>query len=180
MEIVRNNVTLQLNRAAVGVEHSQADSSNKQEVERKALHESKQAIEDGQDFVSVSISQAGMQIMKNREQSDLDQLASEEEIEEMKKKMEGLSSQLINGNFSMEDRIRFQTEIKYLSDELVRVNGGGVSFTKADNSDIAKRIQSLTRDISNAAVYHRPVSAFYVVRKQQSAAYTRNKLDIAI
>ena len=34
--------------------------------------------------------------------------------------------------------------------------------------------------ISNAAVYHRPVSAFYVVRKQQSAAYTRNKLDIAI
>ena len=55
MEIVRNNVTLQLNRAAVGVEHSQADSSNKQEVERKALHESKQAIEDGQDFVSVSI-----------------------------------------------------------------------------------------------------------------------------
>lgn len=180
MEIVNNSVSLQLNKAAVGVEQSHADGSNKQEMGKKALQEIKQVQSEGQDFVSVSISQVGMQIMKSREQIDSNELASEEEVEEMKKKMEGLSSQLINGTFSMEDRIRFQTEIKFLSDELVRINGGGISFTKADNADISKRIQNLTKVISQAAVYHKPVSAFYVVRKQQSAAYARNKLDIAI
>ena len=105
---------------------------------------------------------------------------TESEIEEMMKKMEGLSSQVINGNFSMQDRLNFQGEIKKLTTELNRMNGDGISFTKFDNTQLSQRISDLTRTISEAAVYHRTATALFMVKNQQKAGMVRTRLDIAI
>jgi len=102
------------------------------------------------------------------------------EIEEMMKKMEGLSSQVINGNFSMTDRLNFQREIKELTLELSRAGGNGISFTKNDNVQLSQKMNDLTRMINEAAVYHRNASAVFMVKNRQTAGMQRTFLDIAI
>ena len=107
-------------------------------------------------------------------------MASATEIEEMMKKMEGLSSQVINGNFSMTDRLNFQREIKELTLELSRAGGNGISFTKNDNVQLSQKMNDLTRMINEAAVYHRSASAVFMVKNRQTAGMQRTFLDIAI
>ena len=100
--------------------------------------------------------------------------------EEMMKKMEGLSSQVINGNFSMTDRLNFQREIKELTLELSRAGGNGISFTKNDNVQLSQKMNDLTRMINEAAVYHRSASAVFMVKNRQTTGMQRTFLDIAI
>ena len=98
----------------------------------------------------------------------------------MMKKMDGLSSQVINGNFSMSDRLNFRQEIKKLTSEISRAGGNGISFTKNDNVQLSQKISDLTRMINDAAVYHRNASAVFMVKNRQTTGTQRTILDIAI
>jgi len=81
--------------------------------------------EESQDLdeqsVMISISAAGLrrslllekQAEKDENRDDDEEVFSgEAEIEDMVKKMEGLSSQVINGHFSVSDRLNFNVEIE--------------------------------------------------------------------
>ena len=131
--------------------------------------------------VKVSISAAGLrESLKLEKQAAREELASASEIDEMMKKMDGLSSQVINGNFSMSDRMNFQQEIKKLTSEISRAGGNGISFTKNDNVQLSQKISDLTRMINDAAVYHRNASAVFMVKNRQTTGTQRTILDIAI
>ena len=186
MDYMNNGVTLQLNRPTSMVEHSSPDGHNQNGYERRALSqgqpEEEKELSAEEKLVSLSISLEGLQRMKIRESVEAkdEEEISEDEAEYLKKRMEGLSSMVVNGNFIMADKLRFQTEIKFLTDELVRINNGGISFTKSDNEEISKRIDALSKEISASALRHRPASAFYTSNSHQKLASAVNKLNIAI
>ena len=183
MEVKSASVALQLNSAAIAVDNMGSDGNQREQAKKVEHIEAEKKLEQVEETVKVSISAAGMRKSLRREQlaaMQEDDLATESEIEEMMKKMEGLSSQVINGNFSMQDRLNFQGEIKKLTTELNRMNGDGISFTKFDNTQLSQRISDLTRTISEAAVYHRTATALFMVKNQQKAGMMRTRLDIAI
>ncbi len=183
MEVKSAGVTLQLNTAAIAVDNMGSDENQRQQSGRTEAVEAEKKQEQLEETVKVSISAAGMRKSLNLEKLAAQQeneLASASEIEEMMKKMNGLSSQVINGNFSMQDRLNFQSEIKILTNELNRLNGDGISFTKYDNAQLSQRINDLTRTINEAAVYHRSATALFMVKNQQKAGMPRTRLDIAI
>lgn len=182
MEVKSASTTLQLNRAATAVDNTGSEGNGKQQsgkIEPRVLEEKPEQEEES---VKISISAAGLRKSLRLEQlaAKESELVSESEIDEMMKKMDGLSSQVINGHFSMTDRLNFQNEIKKLTDELKRVNGDGISFTKNDNAQLSQKISDLTRMINEAAVYHRTASAVFMVKNQQLAGSKRATLDIAI
>ena len=183
MEVKSAGVTLQLNSAAIAVDNMGSDGNQREQASRVAAVEAEKKREQAEESVKVFISAAGMRKSLRQEQLAAQQeseLATESEIEEMMKKMEGLSSQVINGNFSIQDRLNFQGEIKKLTNELNRMNGEGISFTKYDNAQLSQKINDLTRTISEAAVYHRSATALFMVKNQQKAGIARTRLDIAI
>lgn len=186
MDYMNSGVALQLNKPTTRIDHSAADGHNKNAYERRDLQKNEKDEEEKElsaeeKLVSLSISLEGLQRMKIKESVETkDEELSEDEVEYLKKRMEGLSSMVVNGNFIMEDKLRFQTEIKFLADELVRINNGGISFTKGDNEEISGRIDSLSKEISQAAVRHRPASAYFTSNNHQKLAAAVNKLNIAI
>ncbi len=183
MEVKSAGVTLQLNAAAIAVDNMGSDGNQREQAKKVEHVEAEKKLEQVEETVKVSISAAGMRKSLRQEQLAArqdDELATESEIEEMMKKMEGLSSQVINGNFSIQDRLNFQGEIKQLTNELNRMNGDGISFTKYDNAQLSQKINDLTRTISEAAVYHRTATALFMVKNQQKAGIARTRLDIAI
>lgn len=183
MEVKSAGVTLQLNAAALAVENMGPDGNQRQKTGKAETAEIEKKPEQGEESVKVSISAAGMRKSLRLEQLTAGQeaeLATASEIDDMVKKMDGLSSQIINGNFSMQDRLKFQGEIKELLNELNRLNGDGISFTKYDNIQLSQRINDLTRTINEAAVYRRSATALFMVKNQQKAGIKRTRLDIAI
>lgn len=185
MDYMNTNVSLQLNKAAAKIEHSSPDGRNSQAYERRVLHqekeEEKKELTAEEKLVSLSISLEGLQRMQIKENfEEVVEEASEDEVEYMKKRMEGLSSQAVNGGFTMADRIRFQTEIKFLSDEVIRINNGAISFTKADNAEISKRIDELAKEMNELSRRRRPSSSFAIIANQQKMAAAANKFNIAI
>lgn len=183
MEVKSAGVTLQLNTAAIAVDNMGSDGNQRQQTGKVEPAEIEKKQEQEEETVKVSISAAGMRQSLRLEQLAAQQegeLATASEIEEMMKKMDGLSSQVINGNFSMQDRLNFQSEIKKLTNELNRLNGEGISFTKYDNNQLSQKINDLTRTINEAAVYHRSATALFMVKNQQKAGIARTRLDIAI
>ncbi len=182
MEVKSAGVMLQLNRAATAVENSASDSNNKQEYAKKVAGAVDEVQDNEEETVKISISAAGMRKSKNHEglQTNEGMFVSSEELEDMKRKVDGLSSQVINGNFSMTDRIHFQQEIQMLTREINQYSGEGISFNKYDNVQLSQKISNLTKTISEAAVYHRSASVMFRVKSQQLTGYTRTKLDIAI
>lgn len=183
MEVKGTGVTLQLNSAAIAVDNTGSDGNQREKAKKVENAEAEKKLEQAEESVKVSISVAGMRKSLRQEQLAARQdneLATESEIEEMMKKMEGLSSQVINGNFSIQDRHSFQGEIKKLTGELNRMNGEGISFTKFDNAQLSQKINDLTRTISEAAVYHKSATALFMVKNQQKAGIARTRLDIAI
>lgn len=182
MEVKSANVTLQLNRAATAVDNSGSEENNKRQPRKVVAVMPEENPGQEEESVKISISAAGMRKSKNMEalSNRENELMTESEIDDMMKKMEGLSSQVINGHFSMADRLSFQTEIKKLTMELNRLNGEGISFSKADNVQLSQQINELTRTINEAAVYHRSAKALFVVKNQPAAGVARTKLDIAI
>ena len=155
MEVKNASAALQLNKAAIAVDNMGSDGNQRQHAGKVETAELEKKPEQEEESVKVSISVAGMRKSLRLEQlaaQQEDELVTESEIDEMKKKMDGLSSQVINGNFSMQDRLNFQSEIRKLTNEIERLNGEGISFTKYDNAQISQKISDLTRAISDAAV----------------------------
>lgn len=181
MEVKSASTALQLNSAASAVENGSSGGNNRQHTRKIEAVLLEEKPEQEEESVKVSISAAGMrESLKLEKQVVKEEMASATEIEEMMKKMEGLSSQVINGNFSMTDRLNFQREIKELTLELSRAGGNGISFTKNDNVQLSQKMNDLTRMINEAAVYHRSASAVFMVKNRQTTGMQRTFLDIAI
>lgn len=179
MEVKSANVTLQLNHATTAVDNSGSDRNNKQMEAKSPLTEAKQDKAE-EESVKVYISAAGLRKSQTAEPSEQD-LMTEAEVEEMMKKVEGLSSQVVNGHFSIASRMEFQAEIQKLSDEIKKLNGEGISFSKSDNIQLSKRITDLTIKMNEAAMYHRSANAYFIVKNQRTPNRSiRNTLDIAI
>lgn len=182
MEVKSARTMLQLNRAATAVDNSGSESSNKQEYAKKVNGTTQELQDTEEETVKLSISVAGMRKSMNHEgvQANEGMLVTSEEIEDMRRKIEGLSSQVINGNFSMTDRNSFQMQIQVLTKELNQYSGEGISFSRYDNTSLSQKISNLTKTINEAAVYHRSASVMFKVNNQKLTGYTRTKLDIAI
>ena len=181
MEVKSASSTLQLNSAAAAVDNGGSNGSNRQHTRKIEAVLQEEKTEQEEESVKVSISAAGLrESLRLEKQAAKEEMATASEIDEMMKKMDGLSSQVINGNFSMTDRLNFQREIKELTQELSRANGDGISFTKNDNVQLSQKISDLTRMINDAAVYHRSASAVFMVKNQQTTGTQRTVLDIAI
>ncbi|MBQ7944324.1 MAG: hypothetical protein IJ326_09720 [Lachnospiraceae bacterium] len=182
MEVKSARVMQQMNRVTTAVENSNSESNNKQEYARKVAGAVDELQNNEEETVKLSISAAGMRKSQNQEgiQANEGMLVTSEELEEMRRKIEGLSSQVINGNFSMTDRNSFQMQIQMLTREINQYSGDGISFSKFDNVQLSQKISNLTKTINEAAVYHRSASVMFRVKSQQLTGYTRTKLDIAI
>ncbi|MBE5877792.1 MAG: hypothetical protein E7290_13045 [Lachnospiraceae bacterium] len=182
MEVKSARVMLQMNRAATAVDNSGSDSTGKQEYAKKVVGAVEEVQDNEEETVKLSISAAGMRKSKSQDgvQANEGMLVTSEEIEEMRRKIEGLSSQVINGNFSMTDRNSFQMQIQMLTREINQYSGEGISFSRYDNVQLSQKISNLTKTINDAAVYHRSASVMFKVKSQQLSGYTRTKLDIAI
>lgn len=182
MEVKSARTAVQLNVAATAVDNSGSEENSKKQLKATSIGSETEVNETEEESVKIFISADGLRKSKNYEEKTAKdgELVSEAEVEEMMKKMEGLSSQIINGHFSMTDRLNFQTEIRKLTTELNRLNGDGISFSKADNIQLSQRISDLTRNISEAAVYHRSAKALFMVKNQSAPSNNRTRLDIAI
>ena len=181
MEVKSASSALQLNSAAAAVENGSSGGNNRQHTRKLEAVLLEEKPEQEEESVKVSISAAGLrESLKLEKQAAREELASASEIDEMMKKMDGLSSQVINGNFSMSDRLNFRQEIKKLTSEISRAGGNGISFTKNDNVQLSQKISDLTRMINDAAVYHRNASAVFMVKNRQTTGTHRTILDIAI
>ena len=182
---VRNANTALLNRAATAIENSYSDAQEKQEavgVNTGALEEN---AENEEQSVMLSISAAGRkqsELLANQAENEGEEsmFSGEAELEGMLKKMEGLSSQIINGYFSISDRLNFNNEIQRLNTELNRLNNDAASATKEDCTQLSKKISDLTKIISDAAVYRQSARNVFMVNSKQPAKAVRTQLDIAI
>lgn len=182
MEVKSARTAVQLNVAATAVDNSGSEENAKQQLKATSVGSEAEINEAEEESVKIFISADGLRRSKSLEETTAKdgEWVSEAEVEEMMKKMEGLSSQIINGHFSMTDRLNFQTEIRKLTTELNRLNGNGISFSKADNIQLSQRISDLTRNINEAAVYHRSAKALFMVKNQNVTSNSRTRLDIAI
>lgn len=172
MEI--KSATLQLNRAATAVDNSGSENKEREQTGKVVATVADNTVDNDDESVKISISQAGLRKSMNTDSS------AETEMDSLLKKIDGLSSQLINGHFSIADRMRFQREIARLTGECEKLNGNGISFSKTDNVLLSQEISDLTRTINEAAVYHRSAKALFVVNNQPNKAITRTTLDIAL
>lgn len=182
---VRDTRAALLNRAASAIENAYSDDREKQEAKRLNTGESEENPENEEQSVMLSISAAGMKrskLLANQTEGEGDEsgFSGEAELERMIKKMEGLSSQIINGYFSISDRLNFNNEIQRLNTELNRLNGDAASATKEDCSQLSKKISDLTKIISDAAVYRQSARNMFMVNSKQPAKAVRTQLDIAI
>lgn len=182
---VRSANTALLNKAATAVDGYGSDGREKQQPQK--VHNAAAEIESEleEQPVKLSISAAGMrrsqQLEKQpSEEAGEDAFTGEVELDNMLKKMEGLSSQVINGHFSISDRLNFNNEINRLTYELNSLNGNGATVTMEDCSRLSQRISDLTRIISDAAVYRNSARTVFVVNSKQPAMVPRATVDIAI
>ena len=185
MEVKSANSTLQLNRAATAVDNSSSGGNSRQQFMELGNSNAGKQDEKKEETVRLSISAAGLRqsLLRERqaEKENNEKQRETQEIDEMLKKMEGLSSQVINGHFSTTDRINFNNEINRLTDEINKLNGEGISFRSYDSEKVNQKINDLTRIINDAAVYRRSASAVFVVNNRQLSEVTKKtKLDITI
>lgn len=183
MEVRGANIAL-TNRASAAIDGFGSEEKAKQQAKKA---EAAAAIEESEfedQPVLLSISAAGMRRSQLLEKQAAGEgsvaFSGEVELEMMLKKMEGLSSQVINGYFSTSDRLKFSSEISMLSNELNRLNGDGVVVSKEDCSRMSQRIMDLTRVISDAAVYRNSARTVFMVNSRQPEKAVHTKLDIAI
>lgn len=173
--------TLQLNSAATAVDNGGSSGTNRQNTKKVETVAAEEKPQPEEESVKVSISAAGLrESLKLERQAAKEELASASEIDEMMKQMDGLSSQVINGSFSMSDRLNFQQEIRELTVELSHAGGNGISFTKNDNAQLSQKISDLTRMINEAAVYHRNASTVFMVKNRQNTGGQKAFVDIVI
>ncbi|MDE7029365.1 MAG: hypothetical protein K2P63_05215 [Lachnospiraceae bacterium] len=188
MEVRSANIAL-TNRAAAAIDNSGSNGREQQHTLKvnSAVSEENQELDE--ESVMISISAAGlrrsMQLEKQAEkdkdeESDEENFTGEAELEEMMKKMEGLSSQVINGHFSKSDRLNFNNEIEKLTNELNRLNGGNTVVTKGSCIQLAQKISDLTRIVSDAAVYRNSARTVFMVNSRQPVKPMSTRLDIVL
>ncbi len=188
MEVRSANIAL-TNRAAAAIDNSGSNNREQQQAMKVAgvVSEENQELDD--QSVMLSISAAGLKRSLSLErQAEKDEsedggeeaFSGEAEIEDMLKKMEGLSSQVINGNFSITDRLNFNNEIERLTTELGRISGGSALVTKENCNQIAQRISDLTRTINNAAVYRNSARSVFMVNSKKPVKPMNTRLDIVL
>ena len=189
MEVRSANIAL-TNRAAAAIDNSGSNGKEQQHAMKvsSAVPEENQELEE--QSVMISISAAGLkrslqlekQAEKDTEQAENDEegFTGEAEIEDMMKKMEGLSSQVINGHFSISDRLNFNNEIEKLTNELNRLNGGNTIVTKNNCIQLSQKISDLTRSVSDAAVYRNSARAVFMVNSKQPVKPMNTRVDIVL
>lgn len=185
MEVRSANIVL-TNRAAVAIDNSGSNGKEQQHAMKvsSVAPEENQELDD--ESVMLSISAAGLKRSLQLEKQTEKEAASEEtftgaaELEDMMKKMEGLSSQVINGHFSISDRLNFNSEIEKLTNEINRLNGENTVVTKNNCMQLSQRISDLTRNISAAAVYRNSARTIFMVNSRQPVKPTNTRLDITL
>lgn len=189
MEVRSANIAL-TNRAAAAIDNSGSNGKEQQHAMKvsSAVSEENQELEE--QSVMISISAAGLkrslqlekQAAKETDEEDRDEegFTGEAEIEDMMKKMEGLSSQVINGHFSISDRLNFNNEIEKLTNELNHLNGGNAIVTKNSCVQLAQKISDLTRSVSDAAVYRNSARTVFMVNSKQPAKPMNTRVDIVL
>ncbi|MFG6366948.1 MAG: hypothetical protein K1W16_00730 [Lachnospiraceae bacterium] len=184
MEVRSANIAL-TNRAAAAIDNSGSNGKEQQHAMKvnSAVPEENQELDD--ESVMLSISAAGLkrslQLEKQTEKEAAEEtFTGETELEDMMKKMEGLSSQVINGHFSISDRLSFNSEIEKLTNEINRLNGDNMVVTKNNCMQLSQRISDLTRNISAAAVYRNSARTVFMVNSRQPVKPTDSMLDITL
>ncbi|MDE7272154.1 MAG: hypothetical protein K2N95_03695 [Lachnospiraceae bacterium] len=187
MEVRGANAAL-TNRAAAAIDNSGSNSKEQHQAMRvnNAVLDENPELDD--QSVEVSISAAGLkrslllekQAEKEENAGGEESFSGEAELEDMMKKMEGLSSQVINGHFSITDRLNFNIEIDKLTNELNRLSGNTAVITRNDCGQLAQRISDLTRVISDAAVYRNSARTVFMVNSKQSFKPMNTRLDIVL
>lgn len=172
-------------RTATAVDNNGSNGNQRRQTYQPRVRTAQEQPEQEEEPVKLSISAAGLResLRLEREAAKAQtadaELATQTEIDEMLKKMDGLSSQVINGNFSMTDRLSFQKEFSQLAIEIADAQKG-TAFTKIDNVQLSQKITDLTRRINDAAVYHRRASTVFMVKNGQPTGTETSFLNIAI
>lgn len=189
MEVRSANIAL-TNRAAAAIDNSGSNGKEQQHARKVGSAVSQENQELDEQSVLISISAAGLKrsLLLERQaekeedgnENDEESFSGEAEIEDMMKKMEGLSSQVINGHFSISDRFNFNVEIDKLTNELNRLSGDLSAVTKNDCGQLSQRISDLTRIISDAAVYRNSARTVFMVNSKQPVQNRNTRLDIVL
>lgn len=175
-----------LNRAAAAIDSYGSDGKEQQHSQKdnNAATQDKKEVDD--QSVMLSLSAAGLRrslLLERQAAKEIhgeEVFSGEKELEKMTKQMEGLSSQVINGQFSISDRLNFNTEISMLANEINRFKESSSEVTRDDCTLLSKRISDLTRIVNDAAVYRNSSRAVFVVDARQPAKAMHKKVDIAI
>ena len=77
-------------------------------------------------------------------------------------------------------KTNFNTEIEKLTNELNRLSGGNTAVTKTGCIQLSQKISSLTRSISEAAVYRNSARTIFMVNSKQPAKPTNTRVDIML
>lgn len=178
MEVKSANHSLQRNRATARVEHYGSREQNRQQLIRRNTAESESQKKSEEESVMLSISAAGLRrsMLLGRQYSQMKDVISQEKIlGEMAKKMEGLSSQIINGQFSLSDRLNFHKEIESLTEELGRLRDEEAGVTQSDCSHLSQKISNFTKIVSEAAMYRKNAKNIFM---ESSNMQISNIIDI--
>lgn len=187
MEVRSAGIAL-TNRAAAAIDNSGSNGKEQQHAMKVSGAVSEESQELDEQSVMVSISAAGLrrslllekQSEKEESENEEEMFSGKAEIEDMVKKMEGLSSQVINGHFSITDRLNFNAEIDKLTNELNRLSGDITAATKNDCVQLAQRISDLTRVINDSAVYRKSARTVFMVNSKQPVRSMNSRLDIVL
>lgn len=181
MEVRSAGIAL-TNRAAAAIDNSGSNGKEQQHAMKvsSAVPEENQELDE--QSVMISISAAGLRrsLLLEKQSEKEEDFSGKAEIEDMVKKMEGLSSQVINGHFSISDRLNFNVEIDKLTNELNRLSGDITTATKNDCVQLAERISDLTRVINDSAVYRKSARTVFMVNSKQPVPSMNARLDIVL
>lgn len=183
MEVKSANHSLQRNRATTRVEYYGSKEQNRQQIVKKNAVKTKSHSDSEAESVMLSISAAGLRrsmLLSRQDAHAKDAFSQEKTLGEMAKKMEGLSSQIINGHFSLSDRLNFHKEIEKLTEELSRLNDEKANVTQGDCSQLSQRISNFTKIVSEAALYHENAKNIFMESSKVQIGNIKAKFDIAI
>ena len=174
---------LQGNRAATRVENSASEKQNRHQLSKGKPVESEENVICEETPVMLSISAAGLRrsMLLERQEAQKEKAFSHEKFfEEMSKKMEGLSSQVINGRFSVSDRLNFHNEMKCLTEELDKLKDEKVSATQNDCSQLAQKISNFSKIVNEAALYRRSQTAKFIVTNKLQIEEIKHTFEYAV
>lgn len=182
MEVKSANHSLQRNRATTKVEQYGSREQNRQQLAKRKTAETKTQNNCELESVMLSISAAGLRRSRllDRQDAQGKDAFSQENLDEMAKKMDGLSSQVINGQFSLSDRLNFHKEIESLTEELDRLNDEKANVTQSDCHNLSQRISNFTKIVSEAALYRKNAKNIFAESSKLQLGNIKTNFDIAI